>query len=74
LPSSVLSHIEFIDALPQEKLGEYLTNAYIAVFPSLFETFGKVSREPLYYDVPVIVNRLEAGLHTHSPDKIIINV
>ena len=57
LPENVLSKIDFIGHISQADMFAYHRQAWIAVFPSRFETFGNVALECLYNGTPVIVNK-----------------
>ncbi|WP_205509331.1 glycosyltransferase family 4 protein [Longitalea arenae] len=57
LPENILSKIEFAGHISQADMLAYHKQAWIAVFPSRFETFGNVALECLYNGTPVIVNK-----------------
>jgi len=61
LPPDVLARIEFTGVLTHPEIFERLSKAWVAVFPSRFETFGNVALEAMYSNVPVIVNK-DTGL------------
>ncbi|THU33530.1 glycosyltransferase family 4 protein [Niastella caeni] len=57
LPENILSKIDFIGHISQADMFAYHRQAWIAVFPSRFDTFGNVALECIYNGTPVIVSK-----------------
>jgi glycosyltransferase involved in cell wall biosynthesis len=57
LPANILSKIDFVGHISQAEMFAYHKQAWIAVFPSRFETFGNVALECIYNGTPVIVSK-----------------
>lgn len=57
LPENILSKIDFVGHISQNDMFAYHKQAWIAVFPSRFETFGNVALECIYNGTPVLVSK-----------------
>lgn len=68
LPANIFSKIDFIGHISQSEMLAYHKQAWVAVFPSRFETFGNVSLECMYSGIPVIINKNTGSLEVTGTD------
>jgi glycosyltransferase involved in cell wall biosynthesis len=57
IPNTVKEKVKFLGHSSQETIRDYLSNAWVAVFPSRWEPFGNVCLEAMYLGCPVIVTQ-----------------
>lgn len=56
IPNEIKHRFIFKDSMEREKLEFYYKNAYVSVFPSIWEGFGNVCLEAMAFGSPVIVS------------------
>lgn len=63
-----LKHVNFIGAIPNERLPEFLTSADAFISPSLYESWGLVVNEAMAAGLPVLLSTKINAAHTLLKD------
>lgn len=66
---NISDKVEFLGYINQERVVDEFRNFDIAIFPSLFESFGVAAVEAQACGVPVIVSNIDGLMEASSPNK-----